>query len=396
MSSVLPSFVYVLRVAPLDAVAYTNEDFATVRTDGADSIGALKIRACAAFPNWGVDAGQVTIFHVPNEARARAIQHNPSSAADILNGASLFATDPVGSGSFLLARVPSIPPPVLDSSSTGQLTALTAASADMLSQLTALTAAVTALTVFQRSPKSATPRGGTRTPTSTSGGSGSPIINPVIAALCTKFAALSSPLLSLSSPLVIDVGTDSRSLPPHMQRILSAHRLVTPQRMEDFEFVATSGELWLQPSLKKGMSLFVVLSDDPDVIAAAHAARCAVTRVHHGCTALRLSEVPDSLTLTFERVLERASPSSASPVIVWHATLAPKKPMLDFTFLAAFAEWTKQLCAIEAAAEECPPDIFVDPSDLGVMSSSLEPYFAYKLAAFTTSQPQPAGGSPGM
>ena len=301
------------------------------------------------------------------------------------------------------------------SDSRSQLSALTAAiaasSSDSRSQLSAqntqlsaLTAAVTALSAFRSSPKSTSRSGGTSTPVVT-GGSGSPTTNvardglreSLRVALRAAYAAASPNQFSLpfSPPLDIVGGTDSRLLPPHVQQLLFAHRFLTPMRMDDFDLEEASGQLLLQPSVKKGLSLFVVLSANLAVIAAAHAARGAVTRGHYGCGAQQLSELPELLTLTFDRVLEQTD-SSPSTAIVWHATLAPKTPMLYITFLNTFEKWTKQLCAIEADAE-CPPsDVFVDPSDLHVLSSSLEPYFASKLAGFASLHSlQPAGGSPG-
>ena len=83
-----------------------NLAFAELPMQAGDYVARLVGRVC---PRWGVDAGQVKLFRVPDEARARAIQRDPSSAANILRSDSLFANDPVVAGSWLLARVP--PPP---------------------------------------------------------------------------------------------------------------------------------------------------------------------------------------------------------------------------------------------------------------------------------------------
>jgi hypothetical protein len=164
--------------------------------------------------------------------------------------------------------------------------------------------------------------------------------------------------------------------------------------MTDFDVAAIEGQLWLQPILTKGLSMFVVLSEDADVTAAAHAMRCSITKAHYGCSCRIISDLPDSLILTFDRVLDKTASPASSP-IVWHATLTPKEPMLFHVFLSEFASWKPALCAIEGAAE-CLPEICVDPGELCMMSSFLEPYVTSKLAPFADArQLQPAGGSPG-
>ena len=103
-----PTFVQILCVAPVGSVAYRDQDFTPVRADDVSNIGLLKVRACTDF-GWGAPTS-VALFLVPDEARARAIQRDPSSAKDILLGDSLFATDAVVAGSWLLARVPPASP----------------------------------------------------------------------------------------------------------------------------------------------------------------------------------------------------------------------------------------------------------------------------------------------
>ena len=93
-----------MRVAPLDADMYVNETFCKLICVAGADISDLAKLACAEFPP--TYAGQVAFFVVPDEARARAIQRDPSFANDILLGEPLFASDPVISGSWLLARVP--------------------------------------------------------------------------------------------------------------------------------------------------------------------------------------------------------------------------------------------------------------------------------------------------
>ena len=140
------------------------------------------------------------------------------------------------------------------------------------------------------------------------------------------------------------------------------------------------------------MSCFVVLSEADGVIAAAHAFRCAVTPTQRGCSMRRLDTLPESLTLTFDRDLDRTSTN----VILWHATLAPTEPMPFSSFFTALRSWQSQLCAINGAAE-CPPEIFFDKTELGTVAAFLKPYISQKLAPYAHDQQRrlPAGGSPG-
>ena len=85
------------------------EGFAELSIVSGDTIARLAERACAKFPRWGADAGQVRLYLVPTEERARALQRG-TSAGDILAGDALFPGDTIeragiASGSWLLARV---------------------------------------------------------------------------------------------------------------------------------------------------------------------------------------------------------------------------------------------------------------------------------------------------
>ena len=94
MSSLLSTLaVRVMRVAPLDADMYVNETFCKLICVAGADISDLAKLACAEFPP--TYAGQVAFFVVPDEARARAIQRDPSFANDILLGEPLFASNPV-------------------------------------------------------------------------------------------------------------------------------------------------------------------------------------------------------------------------------------------------------------------------------------------------------------
>ena len=83
--------------------------FVKVFIAGCADVSDVSKRACEDF---GLGAGapsRCSLYLVPDEAHARAIARDPSSAVAILQGVSLFATDEVVTGSWLLARVP--PPP---------------------------------------------------------------------------------------------------------------------------------------------------------------------------------------------------------------------------------------------------------------------------------------------
>ena len=84
--------------------------FAKLEMRAGEAVADLAERACAKFQRWGADAGQVRLYLVPTEMRARELQRG-SRADDILAGDALFAGDSleragIVSGSWLLARVP--------------------------------------------------------------------------------------------------------------------------------------------------------------------------------------------------------------------------------------------------------------------------------------------------
>ena len=78
------------------------ESFRKLALAGDADVDDVSSRACEKF-GWGA---AVTLYLLPDETRARAIQDDPSSAADIFCGNSLFVRDRVVEGSWLLARVP--------------------------------------------------------------------------------------------------------------------------------------------------------------------------------------------------------------------------------------------------------------------------------------------------
>ena len=81
------------------------QSFRRLPLAGDADVDEVSSRACEKF-GWGA---AVTLYLVPDRERARTIERNPSSAADIFRGDPLFADDLIVMGSWLLARVP--PPP---------------------------------------------------------------------------------------------------------------------------------------------------------------------------------------------------------------------------------------------------------------------------------------------
>ena len=113
------SFVLVKRVLADEARGRGGgEVYAELELRADDTTARLAARACREFPRWGVDAGQVQLFLV-----AAAGVDEPDSAGELaaLSRARLQAAWPlasagVGSGAWLLARVPppavpQLPPP---------------------------------------------------------------------------------------------------------------------------------------------------------------------------------------------------------------------------------------------------------------------------------------------
>ena len=85
------------------------EVYAELEKRAGDTVARLAARACKEFKRWGADAGQVRLYLVPSEERARA-QLRESAASDIFESGALFPGDTleragVKAGSCLLARV---------------------------------------------------------------------------------------------------------------------------------------------------------------------------------------------------------------------------------------------------------------------------------------------------
>jgi hypothetical protein len=97
----MPAFVNILRVydEPREG-----EEFTRVEVDGLSDVGLLKAHLC---DKHGLGTPfTLKLYRVPNETCARVIQDSPAAAAGILGGHALFTSDPVASGSWLLARIP--------------------------------------------------------------------------------------------------------------------------------------------------------------------------------------------------------------------------------------------------------------------------------------------------
>jgi len=100
-------FVYIKRVVGDEPVE--GEVYAELEKRAGDTVARLAARACTEFKRWGADAGQVRLYLVPSEERARALLRE-SAASDIFESGALFPGDTleragVKAGSYLLARV---------------------------------------------------------------------------------------------------------------------------------------------------------------------------------------------------------------------------------------------------------------------------------------------------
>ena len=232
-----------------------------------------------------------------------------------------------------------------------------------------------------------------------SGGSGSGTSSPKSSLLRAAYSASSHPAIALSAGC-------TRLLPEELQRKLWVHRLRTEPRLEDFDYVAVDiFRSTVLPNPSKGFSLFVVASEDPAVVAAAHAARGAITKKHHGCVAWRVDSLPPELVVTLDRALERSSEGGA---IVWHATLSPKEPMDFAALVGALAAWRGGVvCEMRGAAGEEREGGSGDEDEgeaeaeamahLSTFSETSAPYAMAKLNVLAAAMLGSAkgGGSPG-
>ena len=259
--------------------------------------------------------------------------------------------------------------------------------------------------------------GGSKTPTQTlpAGGAGSAAAvsqpppagggsssssgtsSPRSAPLRRAYAASLQPAIALSPGC-------SRGMPAALQSRLMAHRLCTDPRVSEFDYAAL-GPLRqsVAPNPERGLSLFVVASEDTAVVAAAHAARGAATKAHRGCVSWRLDTLPPALVLTLDRVLEK---SAGGEPIVWHATLSPSAAMTYAAYLAAVEAWGGVVvCELrgnerdgkgEGEGEgEGEREGEAMKEHLCTFSASTAPYALAKLSAHAAAQAQAAGGSPG-
>jgi hypothetical protein len=113
LRSSMQSFVYIKRVAPSDARAFSDEVFVPVDTDGVASVGVLTVRACAQL-EWGAPT-RARLFRVAVSGRAplpaeldAALRGEPLSPFDSLAAVGVF------SGACLVALLPPpapAPPP---------------------------------------------------------------------------------------------------------------------------------------------------------------------------------------------------------------------------------------------------------------------------------------------
>lgn len=183
--------------------------------------------------------------------------------------------------------------------------------------------------------------------------------------------------------------------------VRSAHRLVGRGGLKNSDFVSSAdaaGTITLRTSpTKRGVPFFVILSQDPDVIAFAHAFQDADST---GCIAHSIADVPAELVLTVDKVQVDAS---GAPVLL-HASLAPVdgSGMTSGALFAAIEKWEgKALCTIAGAggAADCHASSGESGHvGAGVNSDDVSAVLkgaAVRLAALTAARKTtPAGGSP--
>ena len=132
---------------------------------------------------------------------------------------------------------------------------------------------------------------------------------------------------------------------------LRFHRLISDARTADFHAtVDGSGNDLVRPAVGdeevKGMSFFVVLSDDPAVIAAAHAFMHPTMR-HRGCCVRSLDAVPENTALLLDSV--KVASDGGLPIIV-HASLVPTATMYVGEFIVGLQRQSATVCRMEARA----------------------------------------------
>jgi hypothetical protein len=133
---------------------------------------------------------------------------------------------------------------------------------------------------------------------------------------------------------------------------LRFHRLISDARTADFHAtVDGSGNDVVRPAVGdeevKGMSFFVVLSDDPAVIAAAHAFMHPTMR-HRGCCVRSLDAVPENTALLLDSV--KVASDGGLPIIV-HASLVPTATMYVGEFIVGLQRQAAAVCQMEARAD---------------------------------------------
>jgi hypothetical protein len=205
-----------------------------------------------------------------------------------------------------------------------------------------------------------------------------------------RAAFLASPQ---QSHMVLKTGS-SRDMSTPLQGKVMVHRFRTEPRLSEFDYVALDLKNSLvQPNPEKGLSLFIVASEDPQVVAAAHVVRGAITKGHHGCLSWCLATLPQSLVVTLDRELEK---TAEGVPIVWHATLSPRTSMTFTEFEAAFEGWADlTVCKLRDVGKE---DCEIGPvhrDDLCTFSGGNAPYLLAKLNEHCAALVQNAGGSPG-
>jgi hypothetical protein len=188
--------------------------------------------------------------------------------------------------------------------------------------------------------------------------------------------------------------------------VVFAHRLVRSGglRHDDFDYLMIDNQVVLEPSPRggKGLSFFVVLSDDAAVLHAAHVFRGALVQ---GCHMFSLEELPAALSL----VVDKVQAGDLDAPVLLHASVAPRERMSASDFSVAMAAWraAPAPCVLAGAGDcggggcgsGCGSDGARAPArDNAAADVTAETLakVALRLTASAAASRLPAGGSPGQ
>lgn len=106
----MPLHVFIKRVAPAGLAAYEGESYAKLELSSLSlDVSDLAKRACAEFPRWGTDAGQLQLILVTHKGLRKPSADAEAGAKPLEEPAELLSKLGVRSGAWLLARAPPTP-----------------------------------------------------------------------------------------------------------------------------------------------------------------------------------------------------------------------------------------------------------------------------------------------